>query len=349
MRITTTPLGSRDRPTWMTTTLEVAGGILVWELDSTEPTLHLWNLDDATWLWRIVGEQRHVDTVASLASSTHTDADVADTDELELLCRLAWGHWLRRWWPTSVADGIDALSGVVLDLEVALLTEDCEAYFDADSFDGDAYAVLAGRDDEEIDSLATHYRAEVRELHRRWLLRDAGVAIDDALEAARSEIAADYALAAGPSSRAAPSGGIARGRASLAWETVPANVFDAAEDTVSWSVDAAPDVVADVRVALLPGRSAAEVNVELSLPDPPMHARATLSRAGSVRIPLPLSAAQAWSADWSTMECVVGAPSRPDARYLRDQVRALIRRRIDGSDATPPLFVAEQLAADSDY
>ena len=347
MKISTTPI-TGDRPTWSTMTLEVAGGLFTWDLDAAEPYLQLWRPDEASWLWRLVGEAGHVEALTAAAASKPLDLDVTAPAELSLLRRLAWGHWLRRWWPTSPADGIDGLAGAVLDVEVALLTDDCEAYFDADAFDGDPQAVLAAHDDSEIDSLAMHYSPEVRGLHQRWLRRDRELAVAEPLAAAGVGSVDDYALAAGPTGRSTTSGGIARGRTSLSWEAVPANTFDAAEDTVSWSVDAAPEVFADVSVALLPGRTAVPLRVELSLPDPPMRAHGTLDTAGTARIALPLSAAQAWSADWSTLECRIGGASSIDSRDLREQVRALIRRRIDGTDTTP-LFVAEQLVADSDY
>ncbi|GAB10581.1 hypothetical protein GOARA_061_00200 [Gordonia araii NBRC 100433] len=330
-------------------TLEVAGGIFTWNVMDPEaaPRLHLWSPADATWLWRIVGEQGHVDVVAALAE--HRDADVAvdSPGELAILRRLAWGHWLRRWWPASVIDGIEELPRVVLDIEVALLTDDCEAYFDEVSFDGDPHALLAAHGEDAIGSLATHASAEVRALHGRWIGREGGAARPR--ETAVPGRADDYALAAGSETFAAPGTGIAQGRASVAWESVPANTFDAAENTIAWSVDAAPEVVADVAVALLPGRAAIPLPVTLSLPDLPMRVRATLEPTGLVRVALPLTAAQAWRIDWSALVCAVGETNGADSRGQRNRVRSLVRRRIGGIDDGTPLFVAERLVADADY
>ncbi|MFW0789346.1 hypothetical protein [Gordonia sp. CPCC 205333] len=351
MRISTASR-SADGPAWMTLPLEVAGGMLTWRLDSPHdaaPHLHLWSPGDADWLWRIVGEQEHVGALTALGDN---GADISversgDPTQLSILRRLAWGHWLRRWWPTSVADGIEPLNAAVLDIEVALLTEDCDNYFDADSFDGDPEAIVVGHDEDAIDSLSTHFSPDVRTLHRRWLARDNSVVT-------RSEniavVADDYALVAGSAKTAAPSvDALARGHASLAWESVPANTFDAAEDTIAWSIDAAPEVVADIAVALLPARSAPPLRVELSLATPAMRVHAALDSLGTARITLPLTAIQAWRTDWSTLICAVGEVPGDTSRDLREQVRAMLRRRLSGADDGIPLFVAEQLVAEADY
>lgn len=355
MRVSTGPRASAT-PIWMTLSVELAGGTLSWDLEDTADNacLDLWSPVDADWLWRIVGESTHVRVLGEIDSGT-TDLTielVTGPDQLHLLRRLAWGHWLRRWWPTSTVNGLDALSSIVLDVEVALLTAECDAYFDAESFDGAPESLLAPHGADEISSLATHFSADVRALHRRWLAYDADASLPIGPDSpARAD---DYALAAGPTSISPRPGGIADGRASIAWESVPANVFDAAENTVTWSIDSVPDVVADVAVRLLPGRDCGPTTVELRLPDPPITARGRLDAAGTTRITLPLTAAQAWQTDWSALECRIGGTAGgdavdDDAPRLRDRVRALIQRRISGTEDGTPLFVAEQLIADADY
>ncbi|HNP56961.1 MAG TPA: hypothetical protein PK331_05700 [Gordonia sp. (in: high G+C Gram-positive bacteria)] len=348
MRISPTATATSGPP-WAELTLEVAGGTLRWGLldgADAQPRLHAWAPESATWLWRIVGEQGHVNALETLTDHRELDVATAATEELALLRRLAWGHWLRRWWPTSVVDGIDALPAVVLDVEVALLTGNCDAYFDETSFDGDPHAVLVGHDEEAITALAIHSRADVRDLHRRWLDYETGET-EPAVDVPAA--ADDYALAAGPGATATPPSGIFHGRASVAWESVPAHTFDAAEDTISWTVDAAPDAVIIVEVALLPDRAATSVRVALSLADPPVEVSRDLDPKGRVRIELPITAAQAWQADWSGLVCTAGGVAGARDRDLRDRVRALVRRRIGGVADPVPLYVAEQIVADANY
>ncbi|WP_301546723.1 hypothetical protein [Gordonia sp. X0973] len=349
MRISRTPPNSAwppaDSPPWTSSVLEVSGGALRWELlePSAPPRLLLWAPEEAGWLWRIVGETGHVE----VATTETAEVTITAPAELDLLRRLAWGHWLRRWWPASSIDAIDELPSTVLDVEVALLTVDAEGYFDDDGFDGDPHAVLAAHDEATIDALATHADPRVRELRQRWFELRASEATDDL--GVPSGSVDDYALAAGAAASGDTTSGIAHGRGSLPWEAAPAHVFDAAEDTVRWTIDAAPNAVAEIEVALLPGRTATPLRVGLSLPDPPLSVHAELTPDGRAQIPLPLTAAQAWAADWSSLTCTVGGVDGRTARGLREQVRGIVRQRISGADGGIPLFVAEQLLADADY
>ncbi len=72
----------------------------------------------------------------------------------------------------------------------------------------------------------------------------------------------DYALAAGGPATS-PADTIGAGTASISWSAVPPGVFDAAEDTVEWSVrgDGAGGAVADLRAVV--SASAAGVPVRL--------------------------------------------------------------------------------------
>ncbi|GAB07484.1 hypothetical protein GII30_16465 [Gordonia amarae] len=347
MKISTAPAAARLP--WLTLALEAAGGTFTWALDDppgSGPHLHLWAPGEADWLWRIIGEQAHAATLRDLTSRHDIDVPVSAPAELALLYRLAWGHWLRRWWPASAADGIDPLPALVLDAEVAALTADCEMYFGDTGFDGDPNAVLGAYDDADIAALALHPRPDVRDLHAR--LREFDTGEQEPVPAASGD-PGDYALAAGPGTATESGGGIARGLASVPWESVPAHTFDAAENTIAWSVDAAPDVVADVTVALLPGRTAAPVRVALSLHDPAFEAQATLAPDGRLPIPLPLTATEAWGADWSALVVTVGGVDARDSREQREQVRALVRERIEGGTGLTGLFVAEQIVADNAY
>ncbi len=56
--------------------------------------------------------------------------------------RLAFGHWLRRWWPASERDGIATLDAALLDAEIAILTAGAEDFFTDDTFDSDVAEVL---------------------------------------------------------------------------------------------------------------------------------------------------------------------------------------------------------------
>ena len=347
MKISTAPAAARLP--WLTLALEAAGATFTWALDDppgSGPHLHLWAPGEADWLWRIIGEQAHADTLAGLTGRRDVDAVVSAPAEIGLLHRLAWGHWLRRWWPASVVDGIDPLPSLILDAEVAVLTADCEMYFGDATFDGDPLAVLDAHDEAAIDSLALHPRQDVRDLHRRLLGIDAAAPESGPVPSGDQ---GDYALAAGPGTAAGSGTGIARGWASVPWESVPAHTFDAAENTIAWSVDAAPHVVADITVTLLPGRTAAPVPVALSLHDPAFEAQATLSPDGRLPIPLPLTATEAWGADWSALVVTVGGVDARDSREQREQVRTLVRERIAGGTGLTGLFVAERIVADNAY
>ena len=82
------------------------------------------------------------------------------------------------------------------------------------------------------------------------LADDVGMAFGeaDAVAAVRRD---DYALAAGPDHAGTAPSAIATGNDSVNWAAVPPGVFDAAENTVEWRVEAADGVAkAVVRVEL---------------------------------------------------------------------------------------------------
>ena len=126
------------------------------------------------------------------------------------------------------------------------------------------------------------------------------------------------------------------------------------EDTVDWSVEAADaSVFATVRVALTDGASAAGVPVRLRAGA--VSATGVLDRNGTAALPLvtedgdELTEIQAWDHGWSTTTVTVG-PGRPDtaeAAALRHRIRDFARTRL--AQPGPDAFLAEIVAAESDY
>src|SRR6476661_605949 len=113
--------GQHAAPTPLVTVLEVSGAVLSWAVDDPAAVAQITFTDPvrADWLWRVLGEPGHVALAAALDGRT-PDAAIELNDvnlqpeTLEPLRRLALGHWLRRWWPTSQRDGIAALDVAAL-------------------------------------------------------------------------------------------------------------------------------------------------------------------------------------------------------------------------------------------
>lgn len=333
--------------------LEVAGAVLAWTVDDPAATAQLTFTDVAAadWLWRVAGEQGHVAVIEALrgrAADPHATIDIA---ELELspqilapLRRLALGHWLRRWWPASVRDSIADLDIAVLDAELAVLTAAAQEYFGEDTLDSDIEALLRPH----RAALSAHLRdgdPRVAALIEPCLeLADwAELAAPEEVSGARRRD--DYALAAGGPATS-PADTIAAGTASISWSAVPPGVFDAAEDTVEWSVrgDGAGGAVADLRAVV--SASAAGVPVRLRSGD--VIATGVLDEHGNVTLTLPISESAAWNRDWTSTSVTVGqVGSAGEDRATRDRLRAFARSRlaVPAADA----FLAEILAAESDY
>ena len=265
--------------------LEVDGAVLAWTVDeagdAADAQITLTDAARADWLWRVFGEGgHHALAAATVEPPDHTaGVDLSGVEvrpgSVDGLRRLAVGHWLRRWWPASVRDGIVGLDPALLDAEIALLTADAEDFVADDGLDADIGALLAPH----AGALAMHLLvgdprvvALVRNCVR--LAEEMGVDaagwadLSDAVENIRPQPAAvrqdDYALAAGGDTGPAPSGLIARGAASIAWSGVPGGVFDAAEDTVSWAVAADGDAVtATLHTAVIGPGSPAGIPVAL--------------------------------------------------------------------------------------
>ncbi|BBZ04131.1 hypothetical protein MCHIJ_35680 [Mycolicibacterium chitae] len=334
--------------------LEVSGAVLSWLVDADPadpPSITFTDPERADWLWRVLGETGHVVLLDALrhrepGSQLELDDVAVQPGSTAGLRRLAVGHWLRRWWPVSERDGIAALDGALLDAEVALLTAAAEDFFTDDTLDSDPVQLLAPRV-AELNAVSRHGDPRVQAVVRacRELAADSGVDWPATVVApARRE---DYALAAGPGARP-PGAAIAEGTASVGWSAVPPGVFDAAEDTVDWSVVGTEAVV---RVALVgPGSPA---GIEVALRADGIGGAGVLDAAGRAVLALfdaegaPVSETSAWNADWSRPAIRIGADVEGESAATRERVRGFARRRL--SEPGAEAFLAEVLAAESDY
>ncbi|MBX9639757.1 MAG: hypothetical protein K2X97_08530 [Mycobacteriaceae bacterium] len=100
-----------------------------------------------------------------------------------------------------------------------------------------------------------------------------------------------------------------RGVASINWGAVPPGIFDAAEDTVNWSVEAAgPGAVAVVRAAVIGPEPATDVAVRVRSGG--ITGAGALDAAGRATVPLvdaqrgDLTESGAWNHDWQTTSVV---------------------------------------------
>ncbi|WP_086839399.1 hypothetical protein [Amycolatopsis kentuckyensis] len=188
------------------------------------------------WLTRLVGEQPALHAFAA------GQVDVPAQPELAALALLLWA---RRWWPASAALGVPALDPALLDLEAAAATAAVEDLagglldgFEAtpgELFDAAAEGVAATAVAEEVRDLCLRLSAWFDE--RDDVGRAEAAAV---LAATASPGQRGYALAAGTGGGTTGEGVVAAGRASVDWARVPPGVLDAAEDTVTWRIVAAP-------------------------------------------------------------------------------------------------------------
>jgi hypothetical protein len=380
-------IGPRDTPLvaspMLTAVLEVSGAVLSWTVDDppgdASAQITFTDLARADWLWRILGESGHV----ALAAALEAVAPVPDQpDGMELggvdivpgsidpLRRLAMGHWLRRWWPASRRDGIAGLNRALLDVEVALLTDDAQGFFTDDTLDSDVAQLLAPH----VTALTTHVRsddARIVDLVRAGAgladevgLEDVGwpelqAALDDSslITTIASGRRDDYALAAGSDvglGRQGAGASIFQGVASIDWSAVPPGVFDAAENTVEWTVEVTGAAASAVVRAAVIGPDPA-TGIAVRLRSPAVTSIGALDADGRATLPLvdtqqrPLTEHAAWDHDWPTAAVIVGAQisNVAESRDTRDRVRGFARLRMDqpGDDA----FLAEILASESGY
>lgn len=329
--------------------LEVSGAVLAWTIYEQAQAVRITftDLPAADWLWRLVGEAGHVAVIAAADAETG-DLDLADVqplpEPLAALRRLAVGHWLRRWWPASVRDGIAPLDAAVLDAEVAVATAALEDYFSQDTLDSDIAGLLAPHRHALSSATAT---GDPRVLE---LVRSCVALADDTGLGDWSEMVApqaqprqdDYALAAGQPG-AGGDGAIAGGVASVSWTAVPPRTFDAAERTIDWSVQARDGaVVADIRVATIGPADGIPVRLDSGA----IGGRGALDVDGNATVPLPVTETQAWGHDWTGTTVTVGSAAS-ETEAVRDRVRRYVRARL--ATPGPDAFLAEVLAAEADY
>ena len=340
--------------------LEVSGAVLEWTVDdptgSAAPRITITDVAAADWLWRLVGASGH----AELASGADVADVVLDTDALIPLWRMAIGHWLRRWWPESRRDGIVRLDRALLDAELAMLVSAAQEFFTEDTLDSDvevllaphraALSVLEGDGDSRIAEMVRAC-SELADETGAWSAEHSSSPAESTVIGRRD----DYALAAGRDGDRRR-GAIARGVGSVDWLAVPPGTFDAADDTIDWSVEAADSsVLATVRVALTGEASAG--GIEVALRAGAVTAAGRLDANGTAALALvdgdgrELAETRAWDHDWSTVTVALGpdraGPDAVGAAALRHRMRDFARARLahPGLDA----FLAEVVAAESDY
>jgi hypothetical protein len=361
--------------------LEISGAVLSWTIDGPPEASRITLTDPsrADWMWRVLGEAGHVALASALQTADEPRTiDLAGVDivpgSLDTLRRLAVGHWLRRWWPASRQDGIASLDRALLDVEVALLTAGAQGYFADDTLDSDVVELLAPH----AQALIAHVQSGDRRIldfvrAGAGLADEVGVdqagwpelyaALDDSSVGGAAELARpggrrdDYALAAGAGAQARAAVPIARGVASINWGAVPPAIFDAGENTVEWSVEAAgAAVVAVLRAAVIGPDPATGVAVQLR--SGAITGGGALDAEGRATLPLidgrqrPVTESAAWDHDWSAASVLIGAPvsGATETRETRERVRRWARARLDRpADPGNQAFLAEILAAESDY
>ncbi|OBK71090.1 hypothetical protein [Mycobacterium sp. 1274761.0] len=351
--------GTLAAPSPLVAVLEVSGAVLSWTIDAAPETAAITFTDPGCtdWLWRLLGESGHRAVAAALtdgpSDGTQT-IEVAGVDLLpgsvDQLRRLALGHWMRRWWPASHRDGIVGLDAALLDAEIALLTAAAQDFFADDTFDSGVSELLVPH--------SKAFNAHVREGDPRVvdLVRAASELTEEVGVELAEPVAAvprrdDYALAAGARRARRGAAAIAQGTDSISWAGVPPAVFDAAEDTVEWVVEATDnDTNATVGVQLSGAESPSGIPVR-------MHAGAlgghgVLDDRGQASFVVtdghgqPVPESTAWNHDWRTTRVTVGV-AVDELPETRDRVREFARARLaaPGGDA----FLAEILAAETDY
>ncbi|WP_310776939.1 hypothetical protein [Mycobacterium sp. Z3061] len=364
-------VGSVEQPLPLVAVLEVSGAVLTWVVDdpagADAAQIDFTDAARADWLWQVVGASGHVALLSSAGEAQEAGSLDIAPGALAPLHRLALGHWLRRWWPASQRDGIPALDRALLDAEVALLTAGAQGYFTDDTLDSDVSQLLAPH----AAALTGHAHSDdsrVREMVRAGaeLADEVGlegedwaelsVAVEDSATALTmpTGFRDDYALAAGSQPGPGPGTAIGRGVASINWGAVPPGIFDAAEDTVDWSVEAAgPAVVAVVRAAVIGPDPATDVAVRVRSGD--ISGAGALDAGGRATVPLVdgqrsgLTESAAWNHDWPTTAVIIGAPmtETTEPREARDRIRAWVRARLD--QPPPDAYLAEVLASESSY
>lgn len=301
----------------ITLALQARGVTLEWPLlTDSLPHLTVHDPAEADWLHLLIGEAAHV---ALLRGKDHAPA--WNRPLAAQLRHLAFGHWLRAWWPASVLDGVPPLDRVLLDAELALLTDDLDEII---AFSPDGEIPL---DEETLRTLAHPLAARAREL--------LGLEAPAPAEPTRE----DYALVAGDRPTPGPAS-VLSGTSPHAWSAVPAGRVDAAEHAVAWVLEVTDRPELSVAVQLLPGAQVAGIAVRATAG--PAHAAGVLDAAGTAQLSLPLEPAAAWALTAADVDVRIGVEVAEDGEE-RASVRALIaQRRTETPDHNGPLYQAER-------
>lgn len=345
-------------PSPLQAVLEISGAVLSWTVDDpgADPQITFTDLSRADWLWRVLGETGHhavASTVDRSPSEEPYAVDLAGVDvlpgSLDALRRLAFGHWLRRWWPASQRDGVATLDAALLDAEIAILTAGAEDFFTDDTFDSDVAEMLRPH----VAALNAHVEygdPRIAELVEKCtdLADEVGIAFDVPARPTRRD---DYALAAGGDIGRTTSTTVASGVGSVQWTAVPSGIFDAAENTVDWSIEAVDGAVTAIVRVELSGLGSPN-GVAIRLRSGPFGGDGVLGADGRAVFPVvdsdqqSISESAAWGHDWRTTTLTIGADTGESAQ-TRERVREFARARL--ASPADDAFLAEILASESDY
>jgi hypothetical protein len=354
--------GQRVAHPQLSAVLEVSGAVLSWTVDdpSTAAQITFTDAARADWLWRVLGEQGHSALAAAMDGRAPEETQSIELTGVDLvpgsvdrLRRLALGHWLRRWWPASQVDGIATLDGALLDAEIAVLTAAAQDYFTDDSFDSDVAGLLRPH----TAALSAHLQGgdpRVIELVRNCaeIADDVGVAFGEADRVPLHRD--DYALAAGLQVGSHGSRAIATGADSVNWGAVPPGIFDAAENTVGWRIEAADGVTKVIVRVELSGAGLAS-GIAVRLRSGALGGEGVLDADGAAAFPLvdgdnrPVTESAAWDHDWRSTAVTVGVEVKEsvEAAQTRERIRDFARARL--REPAGDAFLVEVLAAESDY
>jgi hypothetical protein len=164
----------------------------------------------------------------------------------------------------------------------------------------------------------------------------------------------DYALAAGLDPGRYGSGAIAMGADSVNWGAVPPGIFDAAERTVGWRIEVTVGFTKAVVRVELSGRGLAS-GIAVRLRSGDLGGSGVLDADGVAAFPLvngqqqPVTESAAWDHDWRSTAVTVGADLNEsvESPQMRERIRDFARARLRGP--AHDAFLAEVLAAESDY
>ncbi len=350
--------GPTVAPSALQAVLEVSGAVLSWTVDDpgADPQITFTDLSRADWLWRVLGESGHRAVASAVDHAPPEEPQALELNgvdmlegSLDSLRRLAFGHWLRRWWPASQRDGIATLDAALLDAEIAILTVGAEDFFTDDTFDSDVAEMVRPH----VAALGAHVQEgdpRIVELVERCadLADEVGIAFDASARPARRD---DYALAAGGEIGRATSTTVATGVDSVQWSAVPSGIFDAAENTVEWRIETDDGAVTAIVRVELSGLGSPN-GIAVRLRSGPLRGDGELGADGRAVFPVidsqqqSVSESAAWGHDWRSTTLTIGADVG-EAAQTRGRVRDFARSRLAAPAADA--YLAEVLAAESDY